>query len=204
MFVCRAVQRYCGDVKKFLASAVLRLCGWQVRGVAPDLDQCVVIAAPHTSNWDFVWMKLMAWSLNWDFNWLGKHTLFKGPAGPIMRAWGGVPVDRRGKQDLVSQVVERFDRGEKLSLAIPAEGTRGRSEHWRSGFYHIARGAKVPIVLSFLDYGSRTGGVGPAMLTGDSASEDMDKIRAFYNSMSGKFPELSGPIQLKEEQPPSE
>jgi len=192
-------------VKKFLANAVLRLCGWQVKGVAPDLDQCVVIAVPHTSNWDFIWMKLMAWSLDWDINWLGKHTLFEGPTGPIMRWWGGVPVDRRAKQGLVAQVVERFAAGDQLMLAIPAEGTRGRSDTWRSGFYHIARDAGVPIVLSFLDYGSRTGGVGPALMPTADVRADMELIRAFYAGMVGKFPELSGPMILKEEtEPPSD
>ena len=197
--VSPTAARYCGPVKKFLASAVLRLSGWQVHGVAPDLDQCVVIAAPHTSNWDFVWMKLMAWSLNWDVNWLGKHTLFKGPAGAFMRSWGGVPVDRRGKQDLVSQVVARFAAGETLALTIPAEGTRDRSDTWRSGFYHIAHGAGVPVVLSFLDYAKKTGGIGPTvLLTGDTTA-DMNEIRQFYQGITGKFPELSGPILLREE-----
>lgn len=144
-------------------------------------------------------MKLMAWSLGWQINWLGKHTLFTGPAGPIMRAWGGVPVDRRSKQDLVSQVIERFDAGEELALAIPAEGTRNYSEHWRSGFYYMARGAGVPVVLSFLDYKSRTGGVGPAVMTTHDLPADMEKIRAFYAGMEGKFPELSGPQFLREE-----
>lgn len=185
-----------------LSKALLRLCGWQVHGVAPELEQCVVIAAPHTSNWDFVWMKVMAWSLGWQINWLGKHSLFEGLfglAGPVMRAWGGVPVDRRGKQDLVSQVIARFNAGEKLMLAIPAEGTRSRSDNWRSGFYHMAKGANVPIVLSFLDFGSRTGGVGPAIHTTDNLSADMDRIRAFYADMHGKYPELSGPAVLREE-----
>jgi len=141
----------------------------------------------------------MAWSLDWPINWLGKHTLFAGPAGPIMRAWGGVPVDRRGKQDLVSQVIERFNAGEQLALAIPAEGTRGYSKYWRSGFYYIARGAGVPIVLSFLDYESRTGGVGPAIVTTGNMTADMEKIRGFYLGMAGKYPELSGPQFLREE-----
>lgn len=189
-------------MKKFLSSTLLKLCGWQVHGVAPEHDQCVIIAVPHTSNWDFVWMKLMAWSLDWQVNWLGKHTLFTGLAGlagPIMRAWGGVPVDRRSKQDLVSQVIARFKAGEKLALAIPAEGTRDRSENWRSGFYHIAKGARVPIVLSFLDYGTRTGGIGPALETTNDLAGDMKRIRAFYAGMQGKYPELSGPSYLREE-----
>jgi len=189
-------------VKKLLASAVLRLCGWRVRGVVPDHDQCVVIAAPHTSNWDFIWMKLMAWSLDWEINWLGKHTLFTGVGGDVMRWWGGVPVDRRSKQDLVSQVVERFNQGEKLMLMIPAEGTRGYSKTWRSGFYHIALGAGVPVVLSFLDFATRTGGIGPSIKVTDDMPAVMDEIRGFYHRMEGKFPELSGPMYLREELPP--
>jgi len=200
VFVRPCIARYCATVKKLLASAVLRLCNWQVHGVAPDFDQGVVIAVPHTSNWDFVWMKLMAWSLGWDINWLGKHTLFKGPRGPIMRWWGGVPVDRRGKQDMVSQVVMRFDAGDKLMLAIPPEGTRSRSETWRSGFYHIARGANVPVVLSFLDYGTRSGGVGPSIRLSGEVTKDMNEIRQFYRGMQGKFPQNSGPIVLREEE----
>ena len=186
-------------MKKILASAVLRLCGWQVKGVTPKLDQCVVIAAPHTSNWDFIWMKLMAWKLGWEINWLGKHTLFTGPAGGVMRWWGGVPIDRRSKQDTVSQVVERFDRGETLMLMIPAEGTRSYSDNWRSGFYHIARGAGVPVVLSFLDFKSRTGGIGPTIKMSDDMNADMNQIRSFYSGMQGKFPDLSGPMYLREE-----
>lgn len=188
-------------MKKILSKAVLRLFGWRVSGVAPDLDQCVVIAVPHTSNWDFIWMKLMAWSLDWDINWLGKHTLFTGPTGPIMRWWGGVPVDRRAKGDLVSQVVARFAAGEQLMLAIPAEGTRSRSDTWRSGFYYIAKGAGVPVVLSFLDYGTRTGGVGPQVQPSDDMVADMNQIRAFYAGKHGKYPELSGPVLLREELP---
>ncbi len=141
----------------------------------------------------------MAWALGWHINWLGKHTLFSGPAGPIMRAWGGVPVDRRSKQDLVSQVVERFNAGEQIALAIPAEGTRSYSKYWRSGFYHIAKGANVPIVLSFLDYERRTGGVGPAITATGDVAADMEKIRAFYLGMAGKYPNLSGPPYLREE-----
>lgn len=187
-------------MKKILANAVLRLCGWQVKGVAPEIDQCVVIAAPHTSNWDFIWMKLMAWTLDWQINWLGKHTLFTGIGGGVMLWWGGVPIDRRSKQDTVSQVVERFDRGDKLMLMIPAEGTRSYSENWRSGFYHIARGAGVPVVLSFLDFKTRTGGIGPAIYMSDDMTADMNQIRSFYSGMEGKFPELSGPMYLSEEQ----
>ena len=186
-------------MKRWLAATVLRLSGWTLHGNAPDLRQCVVIAAPHTSNWDFVWMKLAAWALGWEFNWLGKHTLFTGPTGFVMRWWGGIPVDRRANQDLVSQVIARFATGEPLSIAIPAEGTRSESANWKSGFYHIARGAQVPIVLSFLDFGTRTTGVGPAIVPSGDVGADMDKIRAYYEPMRGKFPDRSGPIRLQEE-----
>ena len=178
---------------------VLRLCGWRLEGQAPSTRQCVMIAAPHTSNWDFIWMKLMAWALDMPVNWLGKHTLFKPPFGPIMRSLGGVPVDRRGSQNLVEQIADRFAEGEAMTLGIPAEGTRSATPYWRSGFYHIAASAKVPIVLSYLDYGNRRGGIGISLTPSGDLVADMNKIRAAYEGMQGKFPELSGPIRLREE-----
>ena len=104
-------------------------------------------------------MKLMAWALELPLRWLGKHTLFAAPFGTVMRALGGVAVDRRANQNLVEQVAQRFAAGEQMALAVPAEGTRSATPYWRSGFYHIAAAAQVPIVLSYLDYGNRRGGM---------------------------------------------
>jgi 1-acyl-sn-glycerol-3-phosphate acyltransferase len=130
---------------------------------------------------------------------MGKDTLFRGPFGRILRRLGGIPVDRTHRGNLVRQMTELFEKSERLVLTVPAEGTRGYTPHWRSGFYHIARSANVPVVLGFLDYQRKRGGFGPELvLTGDM-SQDMDEIRSFYSDKVGKYPESFGPVRLKEE-----
>ncbi len=186
-------------MKRSIARTLLKMSGWRVEGSRPDIDRYVLIAAPHTSNWDFIWLLVMAMSLDMKVSWLGKHTLFKGPAGYFMRKLGGIPVIRDSSGGYVQRAAQSFAESSELVLVVPAEGTRGRVENWRSGFYHIARAADVPIVLSFLDFARRCGGIGPRIvLTGD-LSVDMDKIRDFYTGVCGKHPQRSGPIRLKEE-----
>ena len=141
----------------------------------------------------------MAWALELPLRWLGKHTLFAAPFGTVMRALGGVAVDRRANQNLVEQVAQRFAAGEQMALAVPAEGTRSATPYWRSGFYHIAAAAQVPIVLSYLDYGNRRGGIGISIPPSGDLTADMDRIRTAYVGVTGKFPALSGPIRLREE-----
>jgi 1-acyl-sn-glycerol-3-phosphate acyltransferase len=130
---------------------------------------------------------------------MGKHTLFQGPIGRVMRGLGGVPVHRDRSNSLVTQMADIIEASDRIALTVPAEGTRGYTTHWKSGFYHIARAAEVPVVLGFLDYGRRRGGFGPEIvLTGD-VREDMDEIRAFYADKQGRYPEMTGEILLKEE-----
>jgi len=176
--------------------------GWRIEGGRPDIDRYVLIAAPHTSNWDFIWLIAMAMALDMKVSWLGKHTLFRGPAGYFMRKLGGIPVIRDSAGGYVQRVAERFDNATELVLVIPAEGTRRRVENWRSGFYHIARSADVPVVLSFLDFKRRCGGIGPCIVLSGAPGVDMDKIRDFYAGITGKHPQRSGPIRLKEELQP--
>ncbi|MEM7217660.1 MAG: 1-acyl-sn-glycerol-3-phosphate acyltransferase [Pseudomonadota bacterium] len=178
---------------------ILRLCGWRLEGAKPDADRAVCLAVPHTSNWDFIWMLLAGWGLGVSFHWLGKHTLFKAPFGGIMRALGGVPVNRSAPQDLVSQVAERLREGAPLLLVIPPEGTRRRADNWKSGFYYIARQAQVPVVPTYLDYKARRTGIAPQLPTGLTKREMMDALREFYASMGGKFPERMSPIRLDNE-----
>jgi len=143
----------------------------------------------------------MAMSLGMPITWLGKHTLFLGPMGPIMRWLGGMPVVRNSGQNTVEQAVTLFATGIPLILTVPAEGTRGYTDAWRSGFYHIALGAQVPIVLSQLDYSKKSGGIGPTIHATGNVVADMDQIRAFYAGRQGKYPALSGAVRLREEQP---
>jgi 1-acyl-sn-glycerol-3-phosphate acyltransferase len=178
----------------------LRACGWRLAGALPDADGAVVIAAPHTSNWDLPFMLAVAYGLGVKPSWLGKRELFRWPFGWLMQRLGGIPVDRATRGDMVRQAVRRFAGG-GLFLVIPPSGTRGRAEAWRSGFYHIARGAGVPIVCGYLDYGRRVGGIGLVLAPSGDVRADMDRIRAFYAPIRGKYPAHTTPVRLREEDP---
>lgn len=188
-------------MKKLLGHAFLKLLGWRSIGRRPDLPKYVLIAAPHTSNWDFAFMLAFAWIDDVKLSWLGKHTLFRAPFGWFFRRTGGIPVDRRSAQGLVGAVAQAFDRADELVVAIPPEGSRGRREYWKSGFYHLARTAQVPIVLGVLDYERRLGGFGPVVVPSGDVSADMDRVREYYADKRGKYPEHFGPVRLREEGP---
>lgn len=184
---------------RHIAALLLRLVGWKPEGNQPASRRFVLIAAPHTSNWDLALLLLFGQLYGVRISWMGKHTLFQGPMGWVMRRVGGVPVRRDRSNSLVAQMADTIEASDRIALTVPAEGTRGYTTHWKSGFYHIARAAEVPVVLGFLDYGRRRGGFGPEIvLTGD-VREDMDEIRAFYADKQGRYPEMTGEILLKEE-----
>ncbi|MDJ1114929.1 1-acyl-sn-glycerol-3-phosphate acyltransferase [Microbacterium dauci] len=165
---------------------------------APDRPT-VVLGAPHTSNWDFVLMLAIAWRLKMRFRWLGKESLFRGWRGPIMRALGGIPVDRANPAGLVDDLVRRIHDGDVFGLVVTPEGTRGGVSHWKSGFYRIARDAGLPVTLGYVDRTTMTAGLGPTLtLTGD-VSADMNAIRAFYSDKSGFHPERRVEPRLREE-----
>lgn len=187
------------DMKQRLARWLLRMRGWKIEGVRPDCERYVLIAAPHTSNWDFPLMLAFAAAFGIRVKWFAKQSLFCPPIGWIMRAMGGIPVNRHRNDNLVDALTESFRIEPELALVVPTEGTRSRAEYWKSGFYHIARKAGVPIVPSFLDYGSKRGGFGPALMPSGDLGADMDYFREFYRDMIGKFPAQFGPIRLQEE-----
>jgi 1-acyl-sn-glycerol-3-phosphate acyltransferase len=164
----------------------------------------VLLAAPHTSNWDLPFMLAAAYAFEIRPSWLGKQEMFRWPFGALARKLGGIPVDRRRRENVVAQAVERFDAESRLLLVIPPSGTRSRAAHWKSGFYHIALGARVPVVCTFLDYRRRVAGICPAIaLTGD-VSGDMDAIRTVYTGVTAKYPEQTTPVRLAEEDRPAE
>ncbi len=144
-------------------------------------------------------MILFAWAFDIRISWMGKASLFRRPFGWIMRRIGGIPVDRVQAGNLVAAMTEEFANRDALVLVVPAEGSRARVEYWKSGFYRIARGAGVPVVPSYLDYGQKRGGFGPALLPGNSLSDDMQVLREFYAPMSGLYPDDFGPVRLREE-----
>ena len=187
-------------IRRALARAFLSLARWSLEGQLPAQRGYVLIAAPHTTNWDLVYFLACAWAFGISPSWMGKHTLFRGPLGPIMRTLGGIPVERSRAGGLVGQMAQAFERDPDLVLTVPPEATRVRAAHWKSGFYQIARAARVPIAMGFLDYERRAGGIGPTLLPSDDLRGDMDVVRAFYADKRGKYPECFGDVRLIEEE----
>jgi 1-acyl-sn-glycerol-3-phosphate acyltransferase len=188
-------------MKQHLARVMLRLTRWNVVGERPTDTKYVLIAAPHTSNWDLLYMLLVSLHYGVRISWLGKHSLFRGPLGPVMRALGGIPVRRDERTQMVADLAGQFRDADRLVIAIPPEGTRGRADWWKSGFYRVAEAADVPIICSYLDYPSRTGGFGPSITPTGDVGSDMDEVRAFYSGVVAKYPDHAGPIRLRAEEP---
>ena len=185
-------------MRKAIANAVLKIMGYKVAGEPPQAKAYVMVAAPHTSNWDFVLMLAIAWSQGISPVWLGKKEMFKGPLGPMFRALGGIEVDRNNAGGLASSLAQRAKSAKTIALIIEPEGTRAKAEYWKSGFRRIALEAELPLVLAFVDGPTKTGGFGPEFMPTDVKS-DMDRIRAFYADKHGYVPGNATPPRLKEE-----
>ena len=169
----------------------LKLMGWHVRG-RPLADQrCVLIGAPHTSNWDFPLMLMVVMKLRLRIFWLGKHTLFPFPVGWFMKWLGGIPVDRRAAHNVVGETVRLFEENDQLIVLIPPEGTRKNVKQWKSGFYHIANNASVPILLGYLDASVREAGFADFFVPTGNLEKDFSKIMAFYRNKKGLIAENS-------------
>lgn len=179
---------------------VLWALGWKLYGKVPDEPKFIYIAVPHSSNWDGLYLLLFAISTGLDLKWMGKESLLKPPLGWLLKPLGGVAIDRSKSNNMVDQMVEVFQNSERFALGVPPEGTRSYRDHWKSGFYHIALKADVPLCCGVLDYKKKIGGFGPMLkLTGDMDA-DMDRIRAIYAELApvGKKPENVGPMRFKD------
>ncbi|PKB19223.1 1-acyl-sn-glycerol-3-phosphate acyltransferase [Novosphingobium kunmingense] len=176
---------------KALLLALYRWKGWTLVETAPVPRRCVILGAPHTSNWDFVFFLGATNQLGIRPNFMGKLSLFAWPMTRFMHDMGGVPVDRSKRANYVDQVVAEFARRDHLALVIAPEGTRGAVNAWRSGFYHIAHGAGVPIVPAWVDNAAMTGGVGPAIATTGDFDADLGRIAAYYRSVMPDHPKLA-------------
>lgn len=177
----------------------LRLFGWKIHGETPSYRKFVLIAAPHTSNWDVLFMLATAYAMDVRISWLGNHPMFIPPWGWLVRKLGGIPVDRRVHQSLVMKMAEKFKSSDYFVLAVSPEGNRDKVTLWRSGFYHIASQSGVPIGLGYLDYERKLCGLGMFVIPSGNINEDMNKIRAFYRNIRGKYPELESEPRLEEE-----
>lgn len=172
-----------------LALIFLKSLGWTCKNEHHDTEATnvyVAVMAPHTSNWDFVYFIAAALVFRLKVRWLGKHTLFKGPLGPVMKWIGGVPVNRGEAGDTVPDAVAFLHSGEGVALAIAPEGTRSAVKRWKSGFYRIAVAAEVPILLSWLDYPTKTAGLGPLFHPTGDMEADIKTMQAFYEPHKGK------------------
>jgi 1-acyl-sn-glycerol-3-phosphate acyltransferase len=180
-----------------LGLSFLKLTGWEAVGNLPEIPKFVMILAPHTSNWDLLFILAIFYALGIKFNWFGKKEIFRWPVGGFFNWLGGVPIDRGSRQNSVQQTVEIIQSREQIIIGISPEGTRSHAKYWKTGFYHIAHQAQVPIVFAFLDYGKKIGGLGPIMNPTGDIEEDMKTIRRFYNGITAKFPQDVGSIAIK-------
>ena len=180
---------WAGEVFRWVSAAYLWAAGWTVAGDWPPLAKAVLVAAPHTSNWDAVNMLAAAGYYRVTLRWMGKASLTQGPFGWLIRALGCVPVDRSMRHDMVGALAAAFGACDAMVLAVPPEGTRGAVRVWKSGFYHIARLAGVPIMLAVMDYGAKRVGIaGVFQPTGDYDA-DLAAIRGYYRGAVGLRPE---------------
>ena len=186
-------------MKRVIAIVFLRLTGWRTIGGEPETHRCVIVAAPHTSNWDLIFMLAFAWRFRLRPRFMMKHTMFVGPLGWLFRSLGGIAIVRHQRRGVVQQCCDAFEAERDLTLVVPPEGTRSAAPYWKSGFYQIALAAGVPVQLSALDYGRKEGGFGPALKLSGDPRQDMEKVRLFYEGKRGLKPELAGPIRLREE-----
>jgi 1-acyl-sn-glycerol-3-phosphate acyltransferase len=159
--------------------------GWKVVGSPPDIPHYVLIAAPHTTNWDFPAMLGMAFSRRMQVKWMGKHTLFSPVLGVISRWFGGVSVNRNDAKDIVEQMADEFSQREQFTLIIPVEGTRSKVTKWKTGFYRIAVQAGVPIVPAYVDYPNKTGGFGETFYPTGDQEADIAQLQEFYKNFRG-------------------
>jgi 1-acyl-sn-glycerol-3-phosphate acyltransferase len=166
----------------------LKLLGWQLQGALPaQAHKAVLIAAPHTSNWDLPYTLMVAFALRLNVYWMGKASIFRFPFGPVMRWLGGIAVERSKSSNLVQASAQALVQADgPVQLIVPPEGTRGQTRHWKTGFYYIAREAQVPIVLAYLDYHRRVGGLGPIFTPTGDIDADMAEIKRFYAPVKGR------------------
>ena len=182
-----------------VAKFLLWLGRWQPVGPRPCVDKAVIVGAPHTSNWDGYWLLVYKVAYGVDVKFFVKKQMFWFPMNILLKGMGGVPLDRVDSRSAVRQAVDAFNENDQFLFGLAPEGTRSRTEFWKSGFYRIAEEAGVPIILGFFDYPNKRLGFGPRMtLTGD-VEADMQIIRSFYETVGGQTLEKQGPVRMKQQ-----
>ena len=174
--------------RRWVGVAGLWLAGWRIESPLPSVPKCVLIVAPHTSNWDFVMGFLAYLAMQMDASWLAKHTALAGPFGPLGRHFGGIPVDRSKPGNMVEACIEAFSSPRGRILVITPEGTRSRVEEWKRGYHRIALAAGVPILSAALDFKSRCVRFGPPLQPTDDIEADERRLRAFFRADMARHP----------------
>jgi len=183
---------------KTISKIIFKLSGWKVvYTLSPELKKCVMIAAPHTSNWDFFYARLAFFIMGIKLRYMVKKELIRFPFGWILKALGAIPVDRKKKGNLVDACIQLFDEHEELVVLIPPEGTRGKVDKWKTGFYHTAVGAKVPIALGYLDFEKKIAGIGSIFWPTGDIHSDFEHLRNFYKNITPAHPGLFDPNTIK-------
>ncbi len=185
------------NYKRILAKGILKLIGWKAVGEVPDTPKYVMLGYPHTSNWDVPIGLLIFIALGVRVHWVGKHTLFKKPFGWFIKKIGGIPLNRSTTKNFVQQVIDIFNDADELVLTVATEGTRQKTDAWRTGFYYIAAGANLPIATGFLDYSKKTGGFGPLVKPSGDFEADFKIFKNFYSGIQGKHPKEMAEIRIK-------
>ena len=170
---------------RFLAILILRLIGWTSKGSKVSVPKYVLIGAPHTSNWDFPLMLLVVLELRLQLYWMGKHTLFPFPFSGLMKWLGGIPINRAKSHNVVYDIVGQFKDHDNFVVLVPPEGTRSKVSEWKTGFYHIANNAGVPILMGYVDAGNKEAGFADFFYPTGELDADMKEIRGFYAQKKG-------------------
>jgi len=178
------------------ALRVLGLFGWKVYFKPLPGPHGIAVVYPHTSNWDFPIGLIAKWALDTPFSWLAKDSLFRGAMGRLMRYWGGIPIDRRAPMGATRQLAQDMLKKDWCWVGITPEGTRGYRPHWKSGFYHLARTANVPLLLVSFDYKKKALRLTETLELSGDVERDMDAIRAVFEGVTARFPENAAPIVL--------
>lgn len=168
-----------------ISIVILKLIGWKTRGEELEHQRFVLIGAPHTSNWDFPLMLMVVLKLRLRVFWMGKHTLFPFPFAWLMKWLGGIPINRSASHNVVNETVRQYKNNDELVVLIPPEGTRSKVDKWKTGFYHIANLAEVPILLGYVDASKKEAGFADFFHPSGNLEEDMDGIRDFYAKKKG-------------------
>lgn len=190
-------QKKQSPITEILSRMAIKLLGWKTVGDVPDVPKYVLVGYPHTSNFDTLLGIFLYTAMGVHLHWVGKESLFKGPLGWLFKKTGGIPINREHSQNFVENIKTIFNAQKRLVIALSPEGTRKKTDYWRTGFYYMALAAHVPIALGYLDYSTKTGGFGPLIWPSGNIEKDLQQIRTFYKKIRGKHPQHEGKIAIR-------